>query len=95
MTTASTVEVDVTGATKEEEVHGRLAAAFGFPDYYGNNWDAFWDCVTTLDPMPKKVRIRGMKFMSSALPREAAIFRKCLEDFRAIPEARALEITIE
>lgn len=26
-----------------------IGVAFKFPDYYGNNWDAFWDCITDLD----------------------------------------------
>jgi ribonuclease inhibitor len=89
------VEVDLVGVRKNEELHGRLATAFRFPPYYGKNWDAFWDCVTTLDSMPQKISIRGLKFMSAALPRDAAIFEKSLEDFRAIPEARALEFVIE
>jgi ribonuclease inhibitor len=95
MTTAPTVEIELSGVTKNEEVHDRLAAGFGFPDYYGKNWDAFWDCVTTLDPMPKKIKIKGMKFMATALPHDAAIFEKSLRDFRSIPEARAVEMTIE
>ncbi len=27
------------------EVHRLLKAKFGFPEYYGENWDALWDCL--------------------------------------------------
>lgn len=27
----------------------RYAAELGFPDYFGYNWNAFLDCITTLD----------------------------------------------
>lgn len=27
-------------------LHQRIRKAFGFPDYYGENWDAMWDCLT-------------------------------------------------
>lgn len=32
-----------------EEKHSYLKEAFHFPDYYGNNLDAFYDCVTEID----------------------------------------------
>ncbi len=33
-------------ATKDE-LHDTLAAAFGFPEWYGRNLDALYDCLTT------------------------------------------------
>jgi RNAse (barnase) inhibitor barstar len=30
---------------KGHELHERIKAAFDFPDYYGENWDAFWDLI--------------------------------------------------
>lgn len=27
------------------EIHEKLKESFGFPDYYGRNWSAFWDCL--------------------------------------------------
>ena len=30
--------------TSRSAAHAELARAFGFPDYYGRNWDAFNDC---------------------------------------------------
>ena len=26
------------------EIHAELKKKFGLPDYYGENWDALWDC---------------------------------------------------
>ena len=28
-----------------DDFHRALKEAFMFPDYYGRNWDAFWDCL--------------------------------------------------
>ncbi len=39
------LELDGTRMTSREAAHDELAAAFGFPDYYGHNWDAFTDCL--------------------------------------------------
>lgn len=30
------------------EVHKIIRVAMDFPDYYGENWDAFWDCLTDM-----------------------------------------------
>jgi RNAse (barnase) inhibitor barstar len=32
-----------------QELHQSMAAAFEFPDYYGHNFDALWDCMTDLE----------------------------------------------
>ena len=28
-----------------DEMHQRIKTAFQFPDYYGENWDAFWNLI--------------------------------------------------
>ena len=40
------VVLDFSGAETVREIHERLKEAFGFPEYYGNNWDALHDCLT-------------------------------------------------
>jgi hypothetical protein len=35
------VELDGERMTSRAGAHAELASAFAFPDYYGNNWDAF------------------------------------------------------
>nr|WP_257207653.1 barstar family protein [Bacillus cereus] len=31
-----------------------------FPDFYGENWDAFWDCITgSVFPLPNKIIFEG------------------------------------
>jgi RNAse (barnase) inhibitor barstar len=32
-----------------KDLHQSVAAAFEFPDYYGHNFNALWDCMTDLD----------------------------------------------
>ena len=37
--------LDLTGCGSLPEMHERIKTALVFPDYYGRNWDAFWDCL--------------------------------------------------
>ena len=34
------------------EVHQIIKDELDFPDYYGMNWDAFWDCLTDMVEEP-------------------------------------------
>lgn len=40
--------LDFTGCSYLGEVHKILKEHFGFPEYYGENWDALWDCLRYL-----------------------------------------------
>ncbi len=37
--------------TSKEEAHAYLKKAFGFPEYYGKNLDALYDCLTDMGEM--------------------------------------------
>ena len=41
-----TVVLDCSGITTPECLHQKLAEALHFPDYYGKNLDALFDCLT-------------------------------------------------
>lgn len=89
------IDVDLRGAAKQEDVQEQMALALGFPVYNGRNWDAFWDCLATLETMPRQIRIKGMKAMADSFPLEAALLRKCMDDFRASPRGAGIEVSYE
>ncbi len=42
------------------EFHFAIKEAFNFPNYYGCNWDAFWDCLTDMIGGPIHIEIIGL-----------------------------------
>lgn len=56
------------------QVHDYLKESFNFPEYYGKNLDALYDCLTDLDDVE----------ITIILPEEdGAIFQKILRVFKA------------
>ena len=37
--------LDFTNMKYPAQLHRELKMKFEFPDYYGENWDALWDCL--------------------------------------------------
>ena len=40
-----TIRLDFSDCTTVEDLHKEIKRKFGFPDYYGENWDALWDLL--------------------------------------------------
>lgn len=52
------VRLDLTDCKYLGELHQRIKEAFEFPDYYGENWDAFYDLMR-MESTADKVIIIG------------------------------------
>ncbi|MDG4856804.1 barstar family protein [Streptomyces sp. T-3] len=74
--------IDVSSVSSEAELHGLLQRKFGFPDFYGRNWDAFWDAVTGLVEIPGRVRFVGWPDLVGRLPRGGRMLRLQLGRYR-------------
>jgi len=44
--------IDLAGCTDKAGLLGRTAAALGFPAWFGDNWDALFDCLADLSWRP-------------------------------------------
>ncbi len=57
------IRLDFTGCKTWQEFHERIRVAFDFPEWYGRNWDAFWDLLRTSYDIGK-VEITGESTLS-------------------------------
>lgn len=88
MTRANQVVVNLGEAESSSDIHERLMQALGFPEWYGRNWDAFWDSITGLVEMPRALRFEGWADFEARLPCDAQLMKQCLAEMSAkYPEA--------
>ncbi|MET7560625.1 barstar family protein [Streptomyces sp. NPDC058232] len=78
------ITIDVCGVIDERALHLLLKRELRFPDFYGMNWDAFWDAITGLVSIPEHVRFFGWAQLAEGVPRGAATLRRALDDYQAM-----------
>ena len=64
------------------EIHLLLKETFGLPSYYGENWDALWDCLRYLwlDGEPIQINIHGFGLLDQELQDACQQLFQVLED---------------
>ena len=78
------ITIDLREAAIKQGLHYQLAVKLGFPDWYGNNRDAFWDVIRDPDivVMPDRLILLGFKEFSEKFPKDAEIFWQLLLDLK-------------
>jgi RNAse (barnase) inhibitor barstar len=51
------IRIDLEGCRDKSGFLERIAAALGFPAWFGNNWDALYDCLADLSWRPGQGRV--------------------------------------
>ena len=75
------VTLDLTGCKYLGEIHQRIKKAFDFPDFYGENWSAFWDLLRS-ECDADKVIVLGEKTVSEELRPSVKMIYKILKEFQ-------------
>ena len=73
------IMLDLTGCKYLTEVHERIRVAFGFPEWYGKNWSAFWDLLWS-ECDADKVIIKGEHTLPKDFDKPLSIMHEVLED---------------
>lgn len=73
--------LDVTAVQNSTELHCLLQKNLELPDFYGMNWDAFWDAITGLIELPETLIFEGWNNVEERLPKDSQILINLLNDF--------------
>ena len=76
-----TVTLDLTGCQSLGEIHQRIKKAFDFPDFYGQNWDAFWDLLRN-ECDANKIEVLGENTVSKELEPSIEMINEILQEFK-------------
>ena len=71
--------LDFSNVNYINEVHEIIKEGLDFPDYYGRNWDACWDCLTDMVGDPLHIELVGFEKVQSQFPRDAKILLNILK----------------
>lgn len=73
--------LDVSAVQNFNELHSLLKKELELPDYYGMNWDAFWDAITGLIELPNTLIFEGWNNVEEKLPKDSQVFTGILNDY--------------
>ncbi len=64
------------------DMHFVIRQELDWPDYYGCNWDAFWDCLTNMLGRPIYIEIIGLEVISQKFGNAADTMLEILKEFK-------------
>ena len=74
--------IDFSNMRTHWEIHQRIKEGLDFPDYYGCNWDAFWDCLTDMVGEKIHIQIVGIDELRNGYGDTADKMLEILQEFR-------------
>ena len=73
------IELDLEGCKNLFEIHERIRIAFDFPEWYGKNWNAFWDLLWS-ECDADKVIIKGTFSLPKEFDKSMSVMYEILDD---------------
>jgi len=73
--------LDLTQCKTAYEIHETIQKTFNFPDFYGKNFAALWDCLRDYCESNTIIYIKGLDCIPEVLKRYAQDIVEVFEDF--------------
>jgi len=84
VTRSSLIKIDLSRIQNHKELHATLCTSLNFPNWYRQNWDAFWDAITGLVEMPDTLEFSDWDIFSEHLPHDAKMLWECLAELATL-----------
>ncbi len=89
--------VDLAGCSEKYEFLRRVALAFEFPEWFGQNWDAFFDCLADSSWQPAEaclLILENADEFQRESPEAFAVARSILDDAATVWHKRGVEMRV-
>ncbi len=90
--TVTKIRLDGTAIRDEVSFHRVCQVAFGFPSYYGANWNAWIDCMSCIDDPSgglSTVHVPAGETLEIELTDTKALWKRCPELLQSLTECTA------
>ena len=74
--------IDFSNLKTHWDIHRIIKEGLDFPDYYGCNWSAFWDCLTDMYGDPIHIEIIGLEVIERKFGDSAKKMIEILKRFK-------------
>ena len=75
------ITLDLTDCKYLGEIHEKIRVAFNFPEWYGANWNAFWDLLWS-ECDADKLEIIEVNTLSAKFDEHIEIMKNILDKFK-------------
>ena len=86
------ITIDLGGVKTIQELHTKFKKELSFPDFYGMNWDAFWDSITGLVKMPEKLVLSSWTSFETEFQKDSKILKILIDKFNDLETYGRIEI---
>ncbi len=85
------VSINMKSVKTPVEFQSTIKQALGMPDFYGRNWDAYWDAITGLITLPDELILDGWHEYKSIQKEDAEMFEQIMKKYNALNEYKHCE----
>ncbi|KUG09591.1 barstar family protein [Solirubrum puertoriconensis] len=84
--------IDLSGITNEAAIHQLFKEKLDFPEWYGENWDAFWDSIVAVVELPEHLNIINWEDFARHCPRDMQILQRLIQDYNIAMTPKHIEL---